>query len=125
MHDGGGDRSATLAALPVLIDALRAHGYSIVPVSALMGKTTAEVMPPLTPRSTLRALPDSVAFSGVQVVGQIIVMVFFVGDVLMCARLLLIGLLAIIDRCASRTPMLRPATIRASPCSSPPTTKRR
>jgi glyceraldehyde-3-phosphate dehydrogenase/erythrose-4-phosphate dehydrogenase len=48
LHDGGGDRSATVAALPVLIDALRAHGYSIVPVSALLGKTTAEVMPKLT-----------------------------------------------------------------------------
>ncbi len=48
LHDGGGDRSATVAALPVLIDALRAHGYAIVPVSALMGKTTAEVMPKLT-----------------------------------------------------------------------------
>ncbi len=46
MHDGGGDRSVTVAALPVLIDALRAHGYTLVPVSALMGKTTAQVMPP-------------------------------------------------------------------------------
>ena len=45
LHDGGGDRSATVAALPMLIDTLRAHGYTIVPVSALMGKTTAEVMP--------------------------------------------------------------------------------
>ena len=41
LHDGGGDRSVTVAALPVLIDTLRAHGYAIVPVSALMGKTTA------------------------------------------------------------------------------------
>ena len=41
MHDGGGDRSVTVAALGPLIDALRAHGYTIVPVSALMGKTTA------------------------------------------------------------------------------------
>ena len=64
MHDGGGDRSATVAALPVLIDALRAHGYTIVPVSALMGKTTAEVMPQLTFWQHLRALPDSIAFSG-------------------------------------------------------------
>ncbi len=49
MHDGGGDRSVTVAALGPLIDALRAHGYTIVPVSALMGKTTAQVqMPPLT-----------------------------------------------------------------------------
>ena len=45
MHDGGGDRSVTVAALPVLIDTLRAHGYTFVPVSALMGKTAAEVMP--------------------------------------------------------------------------------
>ena len=34
LHDGGGDRSATVAALPVLIEALRARGYEIVPVSA-------------------------------------------------------------------------------------------
>ena len=31
MHDGGGDRSVTVPALPVLIETLRAHGYSIVP----------------------------------------------------------------------------------------------
>ena len=29
MHDGGGDRSVTVAALPVLIDTLRAHGYTL------------------------------------------------------------------------------------------------
>jgi cellulose synthase/poly-beta-1,6-N-acetylglucosamine synthase-like glycosyltransferase/peptidoglycan/xylan/chitin deacetylase (PgdA/CDA1 family)/spore germination protein YaaH len=98
LHDGGGDRSATVAALPVLIDALRAHGYSIVPISALMGKTTAEVMPKLTFRQYLRALPDSIAFSSLAIVGKFIVLVFFVGDVLMSARLLLIGVLAVIDR---------------------------
>ncbi len=98
LHDGGGDRSATVAALPVLIDALRAHGYTIVPVSALMGKTTAEVMPKLTFTQYLRALPDSIAFSSLAIIGKFIVLVFFVGDVLMSARLLLVGILAIIDR---------------------------
>jgi peptidoglycan-N-acetylglucosamine deacetylase len=98
MHDGGGDRSVTVAALPVLIDTLRAHGYTFVPVSTLMGKTTAEVMPKLTLGQFLRAVPDSLAFSGVQLVGRFIVLVFFIGDILMCARLLLIGLLAVIDR---------------------------
>jgi cellulose synthase/poly-beta-1,6-N-acetylglucosamine synthase-like glycosyltransferase len=112
MHDGGGDRSATVAALPVLIDSLRAHGYSIVPVSALLGKTTAEVMPKLTFRQFIRALPDSVAFSGVEIVGRFIVFVFFVGDILMCARLLLIGLLAIGDR-------LRKPHAKASPGFNP------
>jgi cellulose synthase/poly-beta-1,6-N-acetylglucosamine synthase-like glycosyltransferase/peptidoglycan/xylan/chitin deacetylase (PgdA/CDA1 family)/spore germination protein YaaH len=98
LHDGGGDRAATVAALPVLIDTLRAHGYSIVPVSALMGKTSAEVMPPLTWFGKLKELPDSVAFSSLAFVGQFIFLVFFAGNILMGTRLLLIGVLAIIDR---------------------------
>ena len=98
MHDGGGDRQATVNALPLLIDTLRAHGYKIVQVSALMGKTTAEVMPPLTFWQHLRAIPDSIAFSVVDIIGNFIVMVFFVGDVLMSARLIFVGLLAVIDR---------------------------
>jgi cellulose synthase/poly-beta-1,6-N-acetylglucosamine synthase-like glycosyltransferase/peptidoglycan/xylan/chitin deacetylase (PgdA/CDA1 family)/spore germination protein YaaH len=112
LHDGGGDRSATVAALPVLIDALRAHGYSIVPVSALLDKTTAQVMPKLTFRQYLRAVPDSIAFSSLAVIGKFIVLVFFVGDILMSARLLLVGLLAIIDR-------LRRPHAQASPGFNP------
>jgi cellulose synthase/poly-beta-1,6-N-acetylglucosamine synthase-like glycosyltransferase/peptidoglycan/xylan/chitin deacetylase (PgdA/CDA1 family)/spore germination protein YaaH len=98
LHDGGGDRSVTVAALPVLIDALRAHGYSVVPVSALMGKTTAQVMPQLTFWQYVRALPDSIAFSALAIIGSLIMLVFFLGDILMSARLLLVGLFAIIDR---------------------------
>jgi cellulose synthase/poly-beta-1,6-N-acetylglucosamine synthase-like glycosyltransferase/peptidoglycan/xylan/chitin deacetylase (PgdA/CDA1 family)/spore germination protein YaaH len=98
MHDGGGERSATVAALPYLIDALRAHGYTIVPVSALMGKTTADVMPRLGFWQRLRAMPDSLAFSGLAIIGHFIVLVFFVGDILMSGRLLLVGLFAIIER---------------------------
>ena len=98
MHDGGGDRSVTVRALPVLIDTLRAHGYTIVPVSALMGKTTAEVMPPLTSGSTCAPFPTPSPSRRVDIIGNFIVMVFFVGDILMSARLLLVGLFAIIDR---------------------------
>ena len=98
MHDGGGNRAPTVAALPVLIDALRANGYNIVPVSALMGKTTAEVMPKITGLQYWRARADSVAFSILSFFGHFVVMVFFVGDVLMSARLILVGILAIIDR---------------------------
>jgi cellulose synthase/poly-beta-1,6-N-acetylglucosamine synthase-like glycosyltransferase/peptidoglycan/xylan/chitin deacetylase (PgdA/CDA1 family)/spore germination protein YaaH len=98
MHDGGGNRAPTLAALPVLIDALRAKGYTFVPVSALMGKTTAEVMPKITAMQYWRARADSVAFSLIAFLGHFIVLVFFAGDVLMSARLILVGVLAIIDR---------------------------
>jgi cellulose synthase/poly-beta-1,6-N-acetylglucosamine synthase-like glycosyltransferase/peptidoglycan/xylan/chitin deacetylase (PgdA/CDA1 family)/spore germination protein YaaH len=98
LHDGGGNRQATIDALPVLIDTLRAHGYSVVQVSQLMGKTTADVMPPLTFWQHVRAIPDSVAFSALSIIFSFIVMVFFLGDILMSARLILVGIFAIIDR---------------------------
>ena len=100
MHDGGGNRSVTVAALGPLIDALRARGYTLVPVSALMGKTTAQVMPPLTFWQRVRTIPDSIAFSVLDIIGNFIVMVFFVGDVLMSARLVIVGIFAVIDRIA-------------------------
>ena len=40
MHDGGGDRSGTLAALPRIIDTLRARGYRFATVSELLGQRT-------------------------------------------------------------------------------------
>ena len=98
MHDGGGDRAVTVESLGPLIEALRAHGYKIVPVSALMGKTTAEVMPKLTFQQWLHTIPDSIAFSSVAIVEKFIFWVFFLGDILMSARFLIIGVLAIVDR---------------------------
>ncbi len=38
LHDGGGDRSETLAALPGIITTLRARGYSFVTVTQLLGQ---------------------------------------------------------------------------------------
>jgi peptidoglycan/xylan/chitin deacetylase (PgdA/CDA1 family) len=38
MHDGGGDRSGTLAALPAIIDTLRARGYRFDTVTELLGQ---------------------------------------------------------------------------------------
>jgi cellulose synthase/poly-beta-1,6-N-acetylglucosamine synthase-like glycosyltransferase/peptidoglycan/xylan/chitin deacetylase (PgdA/CDA1 family)/spore germination protein YaaH len=102
LHDGGGDRSATVAALPVLIEALRAKGYEIVPVSELVGKTRAEVMPELTPHQRWQARADSLTFFFYSFFHYFIVGVFFVGDVLMSARLIIIGIFAIIDRFRKR-----------------------
>ena len=106
MHDGGGNRSETVESLGPLIDAFRAHGYNFVPVSALMGKTVAQVMPPLTFWQRVRTIPDSIAFSVHDFIGNFIVLVFFVGDVLMSARLIIVGLFAVIDRFVSRVKAL-------------------
>jgi peptidoglycan/xylan/chitin deacetylase (PgdA/CDA1 family) len=37
LHDGGGDRSQTLAALPTIIDTLRRRGYEFVTVTQMLG----------------------------------------------------------------------------------------
>jgi cellulose synthase/poly-beta-1,6-N-acetylglucosamine synthase-like glycosyltransferase len=89
-------------ALPVLIDALRAHGYKIVPVSELMGKTRAEVMPPLSKDQRWEARVDSIAFFVWAFFNHFVIAVFFVGDILMSARLIIIGVFAVIDRFRKR-----------------------
>jgi peptidoglycan/xylan/chitin deacetylase (PgdA/CDA1 family) len=38
MHDGGGNRSETLAAVPVIVRYLRAHGYTLVTIPQLLTK---------------------------------------------------------------------------------------
>ena len=40
MHDGGGDRAGTLAALPRIVDTLRARGYRFATVTQLLGQRT-------------------------------------------------------------------------------------
>ena len=121
LHDGGGDRAITVAALPVLIDTLRARGYKIVQVSDLMGSTRAEVMPDLTPKERWQARVDSVAFFAFSFFSHFVVMVFFLGDVLMSARLILVGIFAL-HRPAARkhdpegAAELLPAGRRPDPC---------
>jgi cellulose synthase/poly-beta-1,6-N-acetylglucosamine synthase-like glycosyltransferase/peptidoglycan/xylan/chitin deacetylase (PgdA/CDA1 family)/spore germination protein YaaH len=112
LHDGGGDRSVTVATLPKLIEALRARGYELVPVSELVGKTRAEVMPVLTPHQRWQARADSITFFFYSFFHYFVVGVFFVGDVLMSGRLIIIGIFAIIDRLRTRknyaTPSYQP-----------------
>ncbi|MGB9031189.1 MAG: glycosyltransferase [Acidobacteriaceae bacterium] len=102
LHDGGGNRQATVAALPLLITTLRSKGYEIVPVSELMGKTTAEVMPPISPKMRWQARIDWVAFFFFSFFANFVVDIFFIGDVLMSARLILVGIFATIDRFRKR-----------------------
>ncbi len=102
LHDGGGDRSVTVAALPLLIDTLRANGYKIVPVSELLGKTRDQVMPPVPPAQRWRARVDAIAFRLIAFFNHTVILIFFVGDILMTGRLIVVGIFAIIDRLRKR-----------------------
>jgi peptidoglycan-N-acetylglucosamine deacetylase len=99
LHDGGGDRSQTVKALPTIIDGVRARGYEVVPVSELIGQSRAQVMPPLgSARERWAAHVDNLAFWMFSIILIGVQFVFFVGDILMSGRLLIIGALATIDR---------------------------
>jgi peptidoglycan-N-acetylglucosamine deacetylase len=98
LHDGGGDRSQTVRALPMIIDGIRARGYEVVPVYELLGKTRADVMAPLPPGELWAARFDRFGFwlFDATIVG--ITWIFLLGDILMTGRLLFIGAAAVYDR---------------------------
>ena len=98
MHDGGGDRSQTLAAMPMVIDQLRAKGYEFVSVSDLIGKTRADVMAPLSFRERLAARADGFIFAIFQWSRFTIATIFILGIIMVSGRALIIGVLAIIER---------------------------
>jgi cellulose synthase/poly-beta-1,6-N-acetylglucosamine synthase-like glycosyltransferase/peptidoglycan/xylan/chitin deacetylase (PgdA/CDA1 family)/spore germination protein YaaH len=70
LHDSGGERSQTVAALPILIQELRARGYHFVPVSALANLTHQQVNPPISNSDRLAAEFDLALFS---ILGGIVV----------------------------------------------------
>ncbi len=98
LHDGGGNRAETVKALPMIIDGLRQRGYEIVPVSQLLGKQYSDVMVPLANNERWSARIDSFGFWLFGAMGSGIVVIFFLGDVLMSARLFLVGTFAVFDR---------------------------
>lgn len=98
MHDGGGDRSHTIAALPMIIDQLRAAGYELVPVSELVGETRAQVMPELNFRERLVARTDGLIFTLYEYLRDLIAFIFILGIFLVSLRALIIGLLALIEK---------------------------
>ncbi len=104
LHDGGGDRSATVKALPAIIDGLRQHGFQIVTVEDLIGKTRNQVMVPLTPGEIWAARADNASFTMIGWIQGLVVLVFFLGDLLMSGRLLGIGALATFDRLSNQGP---------------------
>jgi peptidoglycan-N-acetylglucosamine deacetylase len=98
LHDGGGDRSHTVEALPQIIDGLRAAGYEIVPVSELVGQTRAEVMPGISGRELWEARANGFIFGLYFVFRVGIVTVFILGILLVSGRAIIIGLLALAEK---------------------------
>lgn len=89
LHDGGGDRSATVQALRILVPQLQKQGYEFVPVSKLMGLTRDQVMPPVTAKERLLVGLDRVVFWAVYASQWFLAIAFVVAIGLGLTRVLL------------------------------------
>ena len=102
LHDAGGDRASTIAALGPLIDSLRARGYEPTTVAGLLN-----VAPQAgTPSAPLEEAPQrALNLAALQVASfseRMLVATFLVALVLGLLRLLVIGTLAALQRFVPR-----------------------
>ena len=94
LHDGGGDRSETVAALPQIIDRLRAKGYRFVPVSQLAGLSREQVMPTIAGDDLLAVRVDVGIFAFLAFIGWTLKWMFFLAISLGIARAIVMAGLA-------------------------------
>lgn len=95
LHDAGGDRTATLEALPRIIRYFKAKGYTFTTVAGLLGTTRDNLMPPLVSSSdVLLSRVNWFTAGTVWWGGRILYAVFVVGIVLGIGRIALILILA-------------------------------
>ncbi|MBK7391931.1 MAG: glycosyltransferase [Chloracidobacterium sp.] len=94
LHDAGGDRSATVAALPRIISELRGRGYEFTTVGELANMTRDQTMPPVKQEQTFYAKADAYVFYGVSIGGWLMRWLFLIGIILGIGRMAVIGVLA-------------------------------
>ncbi len=91
MHDGGGDRSRTIAAVRKLVPELRRRGYEMVPLDRLLGVKHSELALPVPPGERMFSASDAfLAYA--RGWGYIVLAVlFFVCTVLSIIRIIFLG----------------------------------
>jgi len=95
LHDGGGDRAQTVAALPRIIDGLRAAGYRLVPVSELASLSREAVMPKVEGADLVAVRADVGLFLFVAALGYLLKWIFFAAIALGIGRAIILAGLAL------------------------------
>ncbi|MEP6715736.1 MAG: glycosyltransferase [Terriglobia bacterium] len=98
LHDAGGDRSATVAALPVLIERYTKAGYRFVLVGDLVGKSRPQVMPVPSAEEMRLARIEGRAFGLEALFFQVLGVLFLSAIYLTLARSLAFGVLAVMQK---------------------------
>ena len=109
LHDGGGDRTETVKALPVIIARLKGAGFRFVSVSELIGRPKDAVMPPVPNREDLIVGADRTLFMLSFGLTRAVGYVFIAAIILGLSRVLFTGILAAIQ---ARSPHIGPPGFR-------------
>ena len=102
MHDSGGDRSATVEALPKLIHELRSRGYEFTTIADLANMSAEDAMPTVPRTNTFYSTADSYVFYGISIGGWLMRWLFLIGIILGFGRMAVIGVLAFAQYVRSR-----------------------
>ncbi|MBX3593203.1 glycosyltransferase [Sphingomonas sp.] len=94
LHDGGGDRAETVAALPRIIETLKAQGYRFVPVSRLVGVTPEQAMPRIASEDLWAVRADVGIFIVLAVLAALLAWLFYLAIALGIARAVVMAGLA-------------------------------
>ena len=112
LHDAGGDRSQTVAALPRILDWLHTRGDTVVPLSTLLGTSRDAVMPPLqTNNPSLNRLVSSTGFRIYHALEEFLWAFMIVATALVVVRTLIVIWLAYRFRRLPRTNFAEPVSI--------------
>src|SRR4051794_1561404 len=113
MHDGGGNRAETVKLLPLMVNELRAEGFTFVPVSTLMGSRREDVNPEVNSADTLMVANDRVVFEVIYLFELFLRIAFTTAIILGTLRVVFATILALIAKWRERyetfDPDFRPA----------------
>ncbi len=97
LHDGGGDRAQTVAALPRIIATLKAEGYSFVTASQLAGVSPAQAMPPVVGQDLWAVRTDVAIFILLAGLAALLAWIFYLAICLGIARAVIMAGLAMLQ----------------------------
>ncbi|HEX2676687.1 MAG TPA: polysaccharide deacetylase family protein, partial [Polyangiales bacterium] len=105
LHDGGGDRSRTIAAIRKFVPELRRRGYDFVSLDTLLGVKRADLEFPVPPGERLLSESDAFMAYARGWGWTILAILFFVCTVLSILRILFLGALTLKNLKAGRPEM--------------------
>lgn len=98
LHDAGGDRTQTVAALPMLIEHLQAEGFRFITVGELIGKSPDQTMPLIAPESRPHQVLQNAGFVFLREMNRFLYFAFFLAIFLGVFRSVLVLLISFARR---------------------------